>query len=64
MVNPVEELAKPFEEDNLAAARRWNHLGKVIYVVCYLLFNLVFWITAITEYMRPAEEYISKEEVI
>ena len=47
------------KEDKLAAARRWNYLGKIVYLVLYLMFNLVFWIIALTEYVRPAEEYIN-----
>ena len=46
-------------EDKLAAARRWNYLGKIVYLVLYLMFNLVFWCIALTEYVRPAEEYIN-----
>lgn len=45
--------------DLLAAARRVNDIGKVIYVVLYVMFNIVFWAVAITEYIRPAEEYIN-----
>lgn len=45
--------------DVLAAARRVNDIGKVIYVVLYIMFNIVFWSVAITEYIRPAEEYIN-----
>ena len=52
------------EVDNLAYARRVNNLGKVIYVTIYIIFNIAFWITAITEYMRPAEEYINDDKVI
>ena len=54
---------KPEEDDLLASARRWNNLGKIVYVVIYVVFNIVFWITAITEYLRPAEEYISRDTV-
>ena len=50
-------------DDLLASARRWNHLGKIVYVILYVLFNIVFWITAITEYLRPAEEYLYKDRV-
>ena len=50
--------------DKLSEARKWNHLGKVIYVVLYAVFNLVFWIVAITEYMRPAEEYINNDKLV
>jgi len=53
----------PEAADALEAARRWNYLGKIVYVVLYVFFNIVFWITAISEYVRPAEEYISKDSV-
>ena len=49
------------DEDKYEAARRWNHLGKVVYVVLYLIFNIAFWAVAIQEYVRPAEEYINKK---
>ena len=52
------------EEDTLASARRWNFLGKVIYVVLYLLFNIVFWSIATNEYLRPAEEYINDDTTV
>ena len=53
----------PEAADALEAARRWNYLGRIVYVVLYVFFNIVFWITAISEYVRPAEEYISKDSV-
>lgn len=50
-------------DDILAAARRWNHIGKIVYVVLYILFNIVFWATAISEYVRPAEQYINNDKL-
>lgn len=50
-------------DDILAAARRWNHVGKIVYVVLYVIFNIVFWATAISEYVRPAEEYINNDKL-
>lgn len=46
------------EEHEFAQARRINLLGKYTYVVAVILFNIVFWSVAFSEYFRPAEEYI------
>ena len=60
-LRPKKNSTSKSMDDTLAMARRWNHLGKVIYVVLYLIFNLVFWTSAIAEYMRPADEYINSD---
>lgn len=45
-------------QQDLSYPKRMNSIGKIIYVLLVLGFNLVFWILAITEYSRPASEYI------
>lgn len=60
--DPSNAWSNP-EGDILAAARRWNHIGKIVYVVLYILFNIVFWATAISEYVRPAEQYINNDKL-
>lgn len=60
---PQEDREKQLEEAALTSATRWNFIGKVFYAVLYLIFNIIFWITAITEYVRPAEEYIHSDDV-
>ena len=50
-------------EDILAPARRFNNIGKVVYVGFYVIFNIIFWSTAISEYVRPAEEYINNDKL-
>ena len=54
---------KSEEEDELAPARHMNCIGKIVYVVLYIFFNIVFWVTAISEYVRPAEEYINNDKL-
>ena len=51
------------DEDELVAAKRMNNIGKIVYAVLYLIFNIVFWVIAISEYVRPAEEYINNNKL-
>lgn len=37
---------------------RFNGFAKVVYIVVVILFNIVFWTVAITEFVVPAEEYL------
>ena len=59
----VAGSVKSNPEDELAPARHMNCIGKIVYVVLYIFFNIVFWVTAITEYVRPAEEYINNDKL-
>ena len=59
----VAASVKSNPEDELAPARHMNCIGKIVYVVLYIFFNIVFWVTAITEYVRPAEEYINNDKL-
>ena len=51
------------ETDNsanlLKHARRLNLFAKIGFAGFMLIFNLVFWSIAITEFVRPADEYIT-----
>ena len=56
-------LTRVTEDDELETAKRINNIGKIVYAVLYLIFNIVFWVTAISEYVRPAEEYINNNKL-
>ena len=56
------ENSKEETDDNanlLKHARRLNLIAKIGFAVFMIIFNLVFWSIAITEYLRPADEYIT-----
>lgn len=40
-----------------------NRLGKVLYVLTFVLFNVIFWIVALQEYLRDAEHYLKDREI-
>jgi hypothetical protein len=46
------------QKDMMINAKRINTAGKIIFILICVFFNLVFWVLAINEYKRPAEEYI------
>ncbi len=46
------------DKDAQLRASRFNDFAKVVYLVVVVGFNIVFWIVAMQEYMRPAEEYL------
>jgi hypothetical protein len=46
------------EEKKLTGAKRLNCIGKSSFAIFMIVFNLVFWIVAINEYLKPAEDYI------
>ena len=46
------------EEDCLLQAKRINHVGRILFIVLTLIFNIVFWAIAAYEFSRPAEEYL------
>lgn len=53
-----DEKEELLYNEEMAGAKRLNDLGKVVYVAIIIAFNIFFWVVAITEYVRPAEEYI------
>ena len=60
------ENSKEETDDNanlLKHARRLNLIAKIGFAVFMIIFNLVFWSIAITEYLRPADEYITPPQI-
>ena len=45
--------------NELEKARQLNNVGKIIFFLTVITFNLGFWYTAIKEYVRPAEDYLN-----
>ena len=43
---------------NLVRAKRFNTMAKIGFPIFGILSNIAFWNVAITEYLRPADEYI------
>ena len=54
--------AKAIKHGHLVQARRFNSFAKVVYMSVVVVFNAVFWIVAVYQYHRPAEEYLVREE--
>ena len=48
------------ESGSLEHARRINTLGKMAFAGSMTIFNVIFWIAAFKEHLRPADEYISE----
>ena len=46
-------------EAKASAALFTNRLGQAIILIIMIIFNVVFWHVAITEYTRPIEYYIN-----
>ena len=49
------------DQDYIAEAKRANRMGIILVSLLIVLFNLVFWIIGIHEYLRPAETYFDEE---
>ena len=49
----IEEISDRFQ-----FAERINFIGKVGLVVILLGFNTIFWVVAVTEYSKEAENYL------
>ena len=56
--NEEEEVKKKTKAENMREATKINTIGKVIFIMICVLFNIVFWAVAVNEYVRPAEVYI------
>ena len=39
-----------------------NNLGKFVYLLILVVFNIVFWTVALQEYLRDAEQYINIDQ--
>ena len=45
-------------------AKLMNNLAKVAFLGFLVIFNIIFWIVAINEYVKPAEDYITDSDNI
>ena len=52
-----------FDDDLLGAATKINQLGKVLFLALIFVFNLVFWLVALNEYVKDAQHYLHLDEV-
>ena len=43
-------------------AKLMNNLAKVAFIGFLVIFNIIFWIVAINEYVKPAEDYITDSD--
>ena len=48
----------PKDDDELKGAKRLNRAGTVLFALIAVIFQFIFWIVALKEFYRPAEEYI------
>ena len=54
-----KEDAEVTKEKVLIRAIWLNRIGNIIFVVFMIIFNIIFWIVAFLEHLRPGEEYIN-----
>ena len=45
-------------------ARLMNNFAKVAFIGFLVIFNIIFWIVAINEYVKPAENYITDPDTV
>ena len=56
--NLKKEDTKFMENKLMKHASKMNAIGKVVFIVIMIIFNIIFWIVAFVEQLRPAEDYI------
>ena len=54
-----KEDAEMTKEKVLIRAIWLNRIGNILFVVFMIIFNIIFWIVAFLEHLRPGEEYIN-----
>ncbi len=57
----VEDKKAASASDPLKQARRFNSFAKLVYLTVVVAFNVAFWVVAIRQYRRPAEEYLEED---
>ena len=60
-VSDNQEKKENTSESLIYKARHMNWIGKVVFICLCFVFNIIFWIIAFVEYVRPAEEYIKEK---
>ena len=57
-VYDVQQANAGSPEPDYSRAVKINRVGKFMFFSVVLIFNVIFWIVAMQEYNRPAEEYL------
>ncbi|TRY75302.1 hypothetical protein TCAL_15664 [Tigriopus californicus] len=47
-----------YDDNIMRDAQKTNQLGKTLFLLVILIFNLIFWIVALGEYVKSAEHYL------
>ena len=62
--NTNENSESEHYKKHMKKARLMNNLAKVAFIGFLIIFNIIFWIVAINEYVRPAEDYITDSDKV
>ena len=54
----VKSMLPQREDHGLKSAKKLNKMAMFVFAIVYLVCNVIFWISAISEYIRPAEHYL------
>ena len=55
--NNLEAMDRDYEE-NIQMSKMINLVGMIAFVVVLLLFNIVFWVTALSEQTTPGKDFL------
>ena len=55
---------KEIMNSQMIQAKRFNTIAKIAFPIFGILANIAFWYVAITEYLRPANEYIKSYAIM
>ena len=55
--NNLEAIDRDYEE-NIQMSKMINLVGMIAFVVVLLLFNIVFWVTALSEQTTPGKDFL------
>ena len=56
--SPMDPITDENDKEIMKQAKRFNTIAKIAFPIFGILANIAFWYVAITEYLRPANEYI------
>ena len=54
----MDPITDENDKEIMKQAKRFNTIAKIAFPIFGILANIAFWYVAITEYLRPANEYI------
>ena len=64
-MNPItDDNDKEIMNSQMIQAKRFNTIAKIAFPIFGILANIAFWYVAITEYLRPANEYIKSYAIM